>query len=184
MANTVIPGDHLMVKKRAFGKISRGDIIVFRYPSDNATSYIARVIGLPGETIEMRKRSVFINNRELDEQRVIVNSDDLFDRDTLEEISTEGNGAYRVFYIDKEHNRLGIPLESEDYTFGSNGGFQIPDDEYFVMGDNRDNSEDSRYRGTVPRRLVFGKALMIYWSQQDRPGHEKVRWNRMFTKMK
>lgn len=182
MANTIIPGDSLVVKKRAFGEITRGDVIVFRYRGDNATRYVARVVGLPGETIEIRERSVYVNNRELDEQRVMLSSDDLFDRDTMEEISTEASGDYRVFYIDENH-KVGISL-GEDYPFGSNGGFQIPADEYFVMGDNRDNSEDSRYRGTVPRGLVFGKALMIYWSQQDRPGHEKVRWDRIFTKIK
>ena len=184
MANTIIPGDRLVVKKRAFGEINRGDLIVFRYPNDNATHYLSRVVGLPHETIEIRGRSVYINGRELGEQRVRVRPDDLFDTDYLEELSTEGSGPYRVFYVAREQDQSGMPQEPEDYPFGSNGGSRIPDNEYFVMGDNRDNSEDSRYRGTVPRALVFGKPTMIYWSQQDRPGHESVRWNRVFTKIK
>lgn len=66
--------------------------------------------------------------------------------------------------------------------FGSNGPFQIGANEYFVMGDNRDDSQDSRYRGPVPRSLIYGKATMIYWSAgRDEAGNETIRWDRVFT---
>jgi len=181
MANTIIPGDHLVVKKRAFGEINRGDIIVFKYPKDTSVKYVFRVVGLPRETIEIRGRSVYINGQELAEQRVTVIPDQYFDEDGLKELSTEGSGPYRVFCFQES----GMPPGSENYPFGSNGPFQIPDNEYFVMGDNRDNSEDSRFWGTVPRALVFGKPTMIYWSaHRDSEGGESIRWNRVFSKIK
>lgn len=186
MANTIIPGDHIVVKKRAFGEISRGDLIVFRYPKDTSVNYLSRVVGLPRETIEVRGRSVYINGRELAEQRVTVIPDQYFDEGGLKELSTEGSGPYRVFYFSREEgDESGMPPDSENYPFGSNGPFQIPDNEYFVMGDNRDNSEDSRFWGTVSRALVFGKPTMIYWSaHRDRQGNESIRWNRIFNKIR
>jgi signal peptidase I len=176
MANTILPGDYLVVKKRAFGEINRGDLIVFRYPADPGTYYLARVIGLPGETLEVRGRILFIDDKQLMEQRVTVKPDDLFDSDHLEELSTEGSGNYQVFY---QANDDSMPQDAR-----TKGPFLIPLNQYFVMGDNRDNSEDSRYRGTVPRDLIFGKPFMIYWSaRNDRQGGE-VRWNRVSTQVR
>jgi signal peptidase I len=173
MANTILPGDHLVVKKRAFGEINRGDLIVFRYPTDPGTYYIARVIGLPGETLEVRGKNLFIDNKQLMEQRVTVKPDDLFDSDHLEELSSEGSGSYRVFY---QANDDSMPLDDK-----TRGPFRIPMNEYFLMGDNRDNSEDSRYRGTVPREFIFGKPFMIYWSARDDRQGGAVRWDRVAT---
>jgi signal peptidase I len=173
MANTVLPGDHLVVKKRAFGDIKRGDLIVFRYLGDPATYYLSRVIGLPGETLEVRSNILFIDDKQLMEQRVVVKSDDSFESDHLEELSNEGTGSYRVFY-----QSTGDSIPQDDRT---KGPFRIAENHYFVMGDNRDNSEDSRYRGAVPKELIFGKAFMIYWSSRtDRRGVEQVRWDRVF----
>jgi signal peptidase I len=95
MMNTILPGDRL-VTNRLFGAIKRGWIVVFKYPGDS-TNYIARVIGLPGETVEVRDRSVYVNGHMLEERRVLVKSDDLGEADVLEEVSTEGTGSYRVF---------------------------------------------------------------------------------------
>jgi signal peptidase I len=177
MANTILPGDHLVVKKRAFGDINRGDLIVFRYPKDLSTYYLARVVGLPGETLQVRDKILYINDKQLMEQRVIVKPDDMFESDHLEELSTEGSGNYRVFYQSNDY-----PRPEDDKA---NGPFQIPENEYFVMGDNRDNSEDSRYRGSVPRELIFGKPFMIYWSSRtDRQGEAQPRWERIFSPVK
>lgn len=178
MANTIIPGDYLVVKKRAFGTINRGDLIVFKYSGDPSTYYLARVIGLPGETIQVRGKLVYLNGENLSEQRVTVMPDSAPGLDALEELSTEGAGNYRVFYLPRE---AGSPF-SDDGVYGVNDPFQIPDNQYFVMGDNRDNSADSRYKGSVSRDAIFGKPLMIFWSaRRDVSGEERPRWDRVFS---
>jgi signal peptidase I len=184
MANTIIPGDHLIVKKRAFGEINRGDLIVFAYPRDPSIHFLSRVIGLPRESIEIRGQLVYVNGSELPEQRVTVKPDNLTEVGMLEELSTEGTGPYRVFYVSREGGvEVGVSPDLDRGLFGTKGPFQIPDNEYYVMGDNRDNSEDSRYKGPVPRSLVFGKPTMIYWSAgRDKTGNVTVRWDRIFIR--
>jgi signal peptidase I len=184
MANTILPGDRLIVKRRFFGQINRGDIIVFRY-SDDPTRYLARVIGLPEETIQVRQTRIFINQIELPEERVLVKQEDFIgdlseesSSEELEESSTEGQGPYRVFYY-AEHERLHhTPYGSEP--------FKIPAEHYFVMGDNRDNSADSRYRGPVKFGAVIGKVQTIYFSVRSKASEdsESVRWDRVFKQPK
>lgn len=184
MANTIIPGDLAIVKKRAFGAIDRGDVIVFAYPKDTSVKYIFRVIGLPRETVEVRGELIYINGNELPEQRVTVSSD--FAGGALKELSTEGTGPYRVFYAAREGGEPdgSLPAEGEE-SFGIKAPFQIPDNEYYVMGDNRDNSFDSRYWGTVPKASISGKATMIFWSAgRDEAGNETPRWERIFSKIR
>lgn len=182
MANTILPGDCLVIKKRAFGEINRGDIIVFSYPKDTSVKYIFRVVGLPRETIEVRGRLVYINGKELNEERITVKADYDFEAGVLQETSRQGNGPYSVFHFAGEDGDLSGVLP--EGGFGLHGAFQIPDNEYFVMGDNRDNSNDSRFWGTVPRGLVFGKPTLIYFSShRQKDGNEAIRWNRIFRKI-
>ncbi|HET6890474.1 MAG TPA: signal peptidase I [Pyrinomonadaceae bacterium] len=177
MSNTIIRGDHLVVKTRAFGDITRGDLIVFRYPDEPSTYYLARVIGLPNETLAVRGKLIYVNDKLLEEQRVTVRPDEPGQMEPMEELSAEGSGDYRVFYF--------AEYEEDEYPYGGPEPFLIPDNQYFVMGDNRDNSRDSRYRGPVPRSLVFGKPTMIYWSEhEDASGAVQTRWDRLFTKVK
>jgi signal peptidase I len=105
-------------------KIERGDIVVFWYPKDPSKSYIKRVIGLPGEIVEVREGTVFINGAVLEEK-----------------------------YLDP----------SENSSSASQGPLQVNPNYYFVMGDNRDNSSDSRSWGQVPKKYIYGKALLRYW---------------------
>jgi signal peptidase I len=105
-------------------KIERGDIVVFWYPNDPSKSYIKRVIGLPGETVEVREGTVFINGAVLEEK-----------------------------YLDP----------GENASSASQGPMQVKLNYYFVMGDNRDNSSDSRSWGLVPKKYIYGKALLRYW---------------------
>jgi signal peptidase I len=152
MENNLLVGDHLLVNKFVFGPadgtlartllpvkpIERGDIVVFKYPDEPERDFIKRVIGLPGDTVELRNKKVHINGQPLDEPYVHF----------LEPAST----GQEVTSFDVR----------ERY-----GPVRVPDGQYFVMGDNRDNSQDSRYWGFLPRHFVKGRALMIYWSYES-----------------
>jgi signal peptidase I len=105
------------------GQIERGDMVVFWYPNDPSKSYIKRVIGIPGDRVEVDMGTVVINGKRLEE-------------------------AY-------------VPQEYRDET--SIAPRVIPADEYFVLGDHRSSSNDSRSWGLVPRRFVYGKAVFVYW---------------------
>ena len=154
MENNLLIGDHLLVNKLVSGPSAtsfertilpmrdprRGDVVVFKYPDEPERDFIKRVIGLPGETLELRNKKVYINGQPLDEPYV-----------HFLEPATEGQ---EVTSFDVR----------ERY-----GPVRIPDGQYFVMGDNRDNSQDSRYWGFLPRHYIKGKALMIYWSYDSGP---------------
>ena len=184
MANTIIPGDTLLITK-SFGQIERGAVILFQYspeyippdPRDrDPFSYrIARVVGLPGETIQMRSRTVYINGHALGEQKVLAR--DVNPSEPLQVISTEGSGPYRVFYTTRLNEDESALVN--DVPFAGEEPFQIPKDSYFVMGDNRDNTEDSRYRGPVPRNLIWGNVALIFYSKTVET--DEFRWDRIFS---
>jgi signal peptidase I len=154
MENNLLIGDHLLVNKFIFGPtplaigravlpvrpIRRGDIVVFKYPDEPDRDFIKRVIGLPGETIELKNKKVFVNGQPLDEERYV-------------HFLTPPSGDYQEVTSSDVRERFG-PVT-------------VPADQYFVMGDNRDNSQDSRYWGFLPRSYVKGKALLIYWSYES-----------------
>jgi signal peptidase I len=165
-------------------EIERGDIIVFKYPGNKVRpdidasrrppikpyqlNYVKRVIGLPGETVEFRNNQVFINGNLLAEHRVIGKADD--DQAALEirEFEERKPGEkWDVYYSEDgmEWVRSGRDLPRKEYEFAVPGKpMQVPDNHFFVMGDSRNNSEDSRYWGFVPRELVIGRAMFVYWS--------------------
>jgi signal peptidase I len=156
MANTIVPGDGVVMAP-IFGKIARGDIIVFKYPPNPSVRYVSRVIGLPGETIHLQGRKVFINGAELAEIRVLV--EPFTETYPMKEVATEGAGSYRVYYFNDDGLFTSFDIRA---PYAVKEPYPIPEGHYFVMGDNRDNAEDSRYWGTVPRGLIAGKFFMKY----------------------
>ncbi|MFQ3581864.1 MAG: signal peptidase I [Chloracidobacterium sp.] len=200
MNNAIYSGDFLLVNKFIFGyegglpldgftphrPIRRGDIVVFKFPQSEDQNYVKRVIGLPGETIEIRGQRVYIDGKELPETRIIAENDltDGGRLNVLEEYPAEGaqwNVYYRpgsdFEYDDREDEPLAeVPLPSGRYRdyknephYGIGRPFKIPEGCYFAMGDNRDNSLDSRYWGPVPRDHVIGRPLFVYASFDPSP---------------
>lgn len=194
MQNTILIGDYLLVNKFIFTPggnplpflpqrdIERGDIIVFKYPGNKVhpeadrsrgiipyqINYVKRVIGLPGETIEFKNNQVFINGQLLPEHRIAGDADNQEAAlETTEIEPREGNEPYSVYYSERSMNAVqkGQNLSRRDYEFGVEGKpMVVPEDQYFVMGDSRDNSEDSRFWGFVPRGVIIGRAMFVYWS--------------------
>ena len=154
MENNLLIGDHLLVNKFMFGPtplaigravlpvrpIRRGDIVVFKYPDEPDRDFIKRVIGLPGETVEVREKKVYINGQPLVEPYAHF----------LQPVATASE--FREVTSFDVRDRYG-PVT-------------VPANQYFVMGDNRDNSQDSRYWGFLPHEYIKGKALVIYWSYE------------------
>ncbi len=162
MANTIIPGDRLLCRMH-IGEINRGDIVIFKHPPDPKVMYVSRVIGLPGETIQIKGHRVFINGAELPEERAIVRLSGLLEPESpvVKVEPKPQNAWYRVFY-DIELSSSGDEFETDlGVKYGAAEPYRIPQGQYFVLGDSRDNSHDSRYWGTAPRDLIAGKALMI-----------------------
>jgi signal peptidase I len=166
MENTLLIGDYLLVNKLCYGesggsvlvpyqKIHRGDIIVFHYPVDPTQHFVKRVIGLPGDRLRMVNKRVLIDGKPLDEPYVhfLEPPNNLF-RDDFPRVDIPAVGLEGKWWL--EMRKL-----VED------GQLIVPSDHYFVMGDNRDDSQDSRYWGFVPRENIIGRPLMIYWSVQD-----------------
>jgi signal peptidase I len=154
MENNLLIGDHLLVNKfvlgptmwpieRALlpiGTIRRRDVLVFKYPEEPDRDFIKRVIGLPGETLEVREKKVYINGSPLDEPYAHYLTP-----------AADESQYHEVTSFDVR----------ERY-----GPVTVPPNQYFMMGDNRDNSQDSRYWGFLPRENIKGRALVIYWSYE------------------
>ncbi len=187
METNLLIGDHLLVNKFVYSPslgpledkllpkkpIERGDVVVFKFPEDPNRDFIKRVIGLPGETIEIRNKTVFVNGKPLDEPYVHF----------LEPPLRPDDPEYREGRVEA-WPPPGTPNV-------------VPTESLFVMGDNRDNSRDSRYWGFLPRDQVKGRALLVYWSYEaargeyQRTGYAdwirdtlaafaKTRWTRFF----
>jgi len=174
MSNTIIPGDHVFIYK-LLGQPNRGDVVTFQR-SEGSETFISRIIGLPGETLQVQGKLVYINGRVLDEQRVLAQEIG-GGYEPLTEVSSEGSGPYRVYYT-----RLEVDENEPAPEFGVATPFHIPDNSYFLLGDNRDNSEDSRYHGAVPSELIWGRASVIYYSVKE-PSLDEVRWERIFKRV-
>jgi signal peptidase I len=147
MSPTILVGDHFFLDKVAFPAnypkmlqkylparpVHRGDIVALWSPEDPKIRLVKRVVGLPGEKLELRDRDLYINDQKIDEPYVVhIDSQEVGRRDNF-------------------------------------GPIRIPPDHFFLMGDNRDNSNDSRFWGLAPRENLIGKPLFVYWSYEDEP---------------
>jgi signal peptidase I len=172
MMPTLLVGDFILVNKFAYGlrlpvldtkfievgEPERGDVVVFRYPKDPSVDYIKRVVGLPGDRIGYYNKVVYINGEPAGQvpAGVYIGSGS--------GMSMSGASKRQEQLGDVQHDILVMPR-----TPGLEGEFTVGENEYFVMGDNRDNSNDSRYWGTVPESNLVGKAFRI-WMNWDTAG--------------
>ena len=186
MIPTLTIGDHLLVNKFVYGpripftdvriftwkEPKRGEIIVFRYPEDESVNYIKRVVGLQGDKVEIRKGKLLINDQPT----------------ALTEISvpdgSEQSTAYPFYNKPKVYNeQLGTITHQMQYLRDQSslnfGPLLVPKESVFVMGDNRDNSKDSRVWGFVKYEKILGRALVIYWSWDG--NGRWLRWERIGT---
>ena len=198
MEGTVLVGDHMFVDKLAYappggmtGKllpyqdVRRGDIIVFRYPLDLRQNYVKRVIGVPGDRVRLDNKQLILNGLRTPEPYI------------------QTDGSFNSRYLSSFPADPDIVLDSRGMEmlrkYVRNGELIVPDGHYFAMGDNRDNSADSRFWGLVPRENIIGKPLVIFWSYDApteqwtggmlNPAHAidvaqhfftRTRWNRTF----
>ncbi len=184
MIPTLTIGDHLLVNKFVYGPRipftdtrifagkapKRGEIIVFRFPRDESKNFIKRVVGLPGDKIELRKGKLFINDK-----LVAVTAVGVYDGDD----QRSGPPYYdKPMLLDEQLGPVKHAILYLHDQAGSYGPTLVPEDSVFVMGDNRDNSQDSRFWGFVKQNKILGRALIIYWSWDGDHGRW-VRWERL-----
>jgi signal peptidase I len=167
MEQTLLIGDYLLVDKLCYGdgglwsrllpyrKIGRGDVIVFHYPVNPAQDFVKRVVAVPGDRIRMVNKQVFINGVRQEEK--------------FAQFITKIRNPYRDDFPRMDAADYGVdakwwkqmPKLVEDHEL------IVPEKSYFVLGDNRDDSQDSRYWGFVPRENIIGRPLVIYWSSAN-----------------
>jgi signal peptidase I len=170
-------------------EIRRGDIIVFKYPGkfqgeprfrDNTyvddtapnnipykTNYVKRVVGLPGDVVEVRDTKVLVNGQPLEEHVITAQNGD----DSPDTSAREDNAPLKILDdpapTDGATYNVYLDPDRHSSTRRADGKFIIPEGHYFAMGDNRDNSQDSRYWGYVPREAIIGRAMFVYWSYDE-----------------
>ena len=163
MEDTLLVGDHLLVDKLAFAPsgavskyglpyspVKRGDIIVFRWPIDIKQTFVKRAMGVPGDRIKLVNKQVYLNGKLLNEPYVVH--------------KTPFVDSYRDNFPSEPNTMVSPPAVTMLESNVKNGEVVVPPNNYFAMGDNRDQSLDSRYWGFVPRENIIGKPLIIYWS--------------------
>jgi len=182
MMPTLLIGDFILVNKFSYGirlpvvntkvielgKPERGDVMVFRYPKDPSLDYIKRVIGLPGDRVGYYDKHVYING-----QRITQDKIDLY--------QGVGQGSNMTGAL---LNHELLPVQEHDILImkerpSIEGEVVVPEGHYFMMGDNRDNSNDSRYWGTVPEENIVGKAFAV-WMNWD-SSNSGIEWKRLGT---
>jgi len=184
MIPTLYIGDFILVSKSSYGvrlpvfntklfetgELERGDVVVFRYPQDPSVNYIKRLIGLPGDSITYVNKVLFVNGKAIT-------------REFSHEYNGPGENNHANEYIEDlqgvKHRMLLIPQRPSFNT-----EYVVPEGHYFMMGDNRDNSNDSRYWGVVADKYIVGKAFMIWMSLENGTLADGIAWDRIGTIIK
>ncbi len=188
MVPTLLPGDFILVSKSAYGfrlpvvnhrvgaftKPQAGEVVVFRFPLEPTTNYIKRLVGVPGDVIEYKQKSLYINGKLLKYRQAGIYND------TGSGQSANGTMRRKEVLGNIEHDVLTMP-NSYSFPCLKEGKFVVKKSEYFVMGDNRDNSGDSRFWCGVPEKNLVGRAYAI-WMNWD-PSLSSLRWERIFKKI-
>ncbi len=201
MIPTLEVGDHIFVSKFAYaigvpftntklaelGKPARGDIIVFKYPPEQDIDYIKRVVGLPGETVELRRNEVFIDGKPIPRELASTACRD-------DESDGEDPGHPCEAWLEHLGTESHVTHQDPRLPPSSYGPITVPAGHYFAMGDNRDNSKDSRVWGFVPFELIKGRALIVWWSRDPARGglspsgivdwFRSIRWGRFFQRVR
>ncbi|HLP59707.1 MAG TPA: signal peptidase I [Candidatus Deferrimicrobium sp.] len=196
MQNNILIGDHLLVNKVAYSrfqgsiddiifpqkKISRGSIVTFKAPAEMDKEYVKRVIGLPGETIKVVNKKVYVDGNPLvepyvhfDEANINGGYGDNFPLQQPRYIDVLGKVSFLPFYINDPNGFVdskrttAICDQFKDAVLDVNNEkvFKVPEGYYFCMGDNRDHSYDSRFWGPVPAGYIIGKPWRVYWSYES-----------------
>lgn len=174
-------GDFILVNKFVYGirlpivdekligisKPERGDVMVFRFPHDESINYIKRVVGLPGDQIEYQDKKLVINGETIAQMPAGV-----------EELEAIGNNKPTLNHFTEVLDGVNHSIFKDSSKPGTNMRFSVPEGHYFVMGDNRDYSNDSRYWGFVPEENIIGQAFLIWFSWDSRDGGS-VDWSRI-----
>jgi len=201
MERTLLVGDYLLVDKTVYGaggsvpllpyrEVGRGDIVVFHYPLNPDTYFVKRVVAVPGDRVRMLDKQLYVNGR-LEQAGYAWHRDAVHDayRDDFPNLTYAPGNVDRDWFF-RMRREVGVERE-----------LVVPAGQYFVLGDNRDNSQDSRYWGFVPRANIIGQPLLIYWSVRSERGttgvpaargdtlsglayavthlHQDARWERM-----
>lgn len=189
MENTLLVGDFLLVNKAVYGaripgtslhlpafeEPKRGDVIVFNPPGFPNRYWVKRLVGVPGDTLSMRKKQLFLDGRPVNEPyaRHVGDRADVVNPDMLWQSNYLLAGPRRTYHPSRDNW----------------GPIVVPPDSFFVLGDNRDDSEDSRYLGFIPRDAIRGRPWFVYFSfDPTGPGEfpwlEDVRWRRIGTEIR
>jgi signal peptidase I len=172
MTPTLVVGDYILVNKFTYGirvpfvhiKLvdigapQRGEVAVFRYPLDPSIVYIKRVVGLPGDYLEYRNKQLYVNGEPIPQHPLPATGDNTVNSDELR-METLGDVNYTI-QIRKSDDL------SRGYSVHLSRGYKVPEGHYFMMGDNRDNSRDSRSWGPVPEQNLIGKAFLVWWNEE------------------
>ncbi|MFT5502007.1 MAG: signal peptidase I [Woeseiaceae bacterium] len=178
MMPTLLQGDYIFVKKYSYGlrwpvieqkfielgEPQRGDVVVFRLPSNPSINYIKRVVGLPGDQIVYANHQVTVNGQQMELAK-------------HPQTRLQDSGLVFIEQLDEREHEIRISRPNDTST---ERVYQVPDGHYFMMGDNRDNSQDSRYIGAIPETHLVGEAVRI-WMHMD--GLEWPTWSRIGTKI-